>query len=808
MNPPNLALAFERRPTPFDVRSFRIERALGRPARARLVALCPDADLDLDLFLGESATFVLAVPSALAGAPGVMFRGVCERIALKQSDVRAVTTYELDLVSPLGLLGYGRGCRVYQRQSAVTIATAILEAAGLPYTLDLDGDDYPALECRTQYDESNLDFLQRVLEEAGIATFTRELGPHPELVLTDHPGNEDGLPIPYSDSPSDHRGTPWATALQRVARVRERSVSLSARDFLRPLFSLGGGRVAEGPAFGDRFIHQAKAGLSVALEATSTPHPVADARGKTQYEDGVLGTLAERHLAAQRSDAHRVHFASNVFALHPGMTCAVLGHPRHEVDGQRLLVLETVTTGAADGEWRHAVQATFATPTYRPPRVTPRPRIHSVETATVTGPGSEDIHVDEHGRVKVRLHWDRFGATDDASSCWLRVSQGWAGAGFGWFALPRVGHEVLVGFVGGDPDHPVVVGQLHNGMAPPPFPLPDDKTKTGLRTHSTPQGGFNELSFEDALGREKVFLRAERDLAIEVQHDRATHVEHDDTLHVAHAQVLHVAGTQTIDVFDNRIVRLHDDDLEQLDGSRRSTITGDLDEHVRGSHRSDVEGDASSRVRGDKLEEVRGELALDVTGSAAMLVGRAEAERAATLVVEGNVDVQALKTIELASDQDIVLRVGQSFIHITSSEITLSAGAVTVRGQDTQLHLAEGEVKVKASSKFQVVSDDAIVLKSSAASLSLKSQAKLDGTQVLLNSPDMASDSIETSEPETTVVSLVDQDNHAIPYQRFKITFSDGSAHMGFLDHEGKATVERSGSGEIVFPDLLVVEED
>jgi len=196
---------------------------------------------------------------------------------------------------------------------------------------------------------------------------------------------------------------------------------------------------------------------------------------------------------------------TNIADLRPGTIITIEGPPHPALD-PRLggwLVTSLSIDGSAQGEWTVRATAVPAREPYRPARRTPKPRAEGVQSAVVVGPAGEEIHTDEHGRVRVQFPWDREGTLDEHSSCWLRVAQGWAGAGFGLFALPRVGQEVLVAFMAGDPDPPVVVGRVSNALNPPPLKLPDERTQSVWRSASSPGGGgFNEIRLEDRRGSE------------------------------------------------------------------------------------------------------------------------------------------------------------------------------------------------------------------------------------------------------------------------------------------------------------------
>lgn len=317
-----------------------------------------------------------------------------------------------------------------------------------------------------------------------------------------------------------------------------------------------------------------------ALLEDYAPDPgVAEARGeRTIYEivaadpdadDDESRRHAVRH---QRRGLERGRGRGEADAIHlrAGRRFAVVGHPDPRCD-RGYLVVHARHRGDAPEAQLHA-DADAPTPRYRcaftcaadddpfRPAAPPRPR-PALETAIVVGPEGEAIHTDEHGRIQVRFHWTR--PTGDATApqadeaeadgrpatAWLRVAQAWAGAGFGALFLPRIGHEVVVDYLGGDPDRPLVVGCLYNSLHPPPFTLPDDKAKSGLRTDSTPGGGgHHELSFDDTKGRETLRIRAQRDLVERVLHDRTTTIGNDRWTTIEGVDNTNVSGMQHVSV--------------------------------------------------------------------------------------------------------------------------------------------------------------------------------------------------------------------------------------------------------------------
>jgi len=520
-----------------------------------------------------------------------------------------------------------------------------------------------------------------------------------------------------------------------------------------------------------------------------------------------------RILHQSRRRAHVAQGKSFCARLHAGRRFVLEDHPQEHMNSEQVITSvehHGVARPSPDEAPRPAVyRNTFRSVPADVPFVPPRPEHRVVQTcltATVVGPPGQEIHVNAKGEIKVRFHWDRAGRGEN-SSCWIRTMQAWGGASWGTQFIPRVGMEVVVAFDEGDPDRPLVLGSVYNATHPTAFPLPVQKTRSGIRTQSSPGGhGYNELSFEDSSGGEQIFLHAERDMDSVVKRDRTARIHRDDRSEIERDRAITVHGVQTTRVAGDRTTELSAADHLRVGGSRHMAVRGDLTERVEGQRTLRVEGREHAEIVGERRSVVHGELVHEVRGAATMLVGKHEEKRSCTLVVEGVTQLTGSEIVDLASDKELVLRCGKSSIRLSPESIEIASPKVTVRGKDARLLLQNGKAKLKAKSLFQVVSDDKVVLKSSGASLGLGSQAKLDGAKVLLNSPEAATDNIQVDEPRPTIIELVDQDGHPIPYQRFRIVLGDGSHYAGFLDENGKAEVDIEEPGEIVFPDLSNVE--
>ena len=431
----------------------------------------------------------------------------------------------------------------------------------------------------------------------------------------------------------------------------------------------------------------------------------------------------------------------------------------------------------------------------------PKRRIQNVlESGVVVGPASDDIYTDQYGRVKVQFHWDRAGKRNEHSSSWIRVIQGWAGASFGLQFVPRIGMEVMVSFFAGDQDCPVVTGCVYNATHPAPFLLPADKTRSGLRTQSSPGGGgSNELSFEDEKTREQIYLHAQRDLDEVVERNHTLSVGGDEVMRVAGLQSLSVGGDQTETVQGNVTRTVAKDETTNLVGNRMDVVGGNAD--VR------VAGELNSRVGRERREITgRGDLTLAddytvrVKGCYTTIVGRNDAKRSYVLRVEGTGQLSSSGVMEIDAEKGLTLKCGKSFIKITEGKIELVAPSVSVKGEGGGI-VVDDDIKLNAKGDA-VLKAKSLLVKTEEASMSLKTDVQIDGKKILLNSPDQAKDPVPDKSPPPTSIQMKDQAGKPLAYQRFVITMGDGSEYSGILDGEGKTEMPLDGSGTIRFPDL------
>jgi len=542
----------------FQVLAFKGREALDQPYFIEVQLVSENPGLDLEALLHQPA--YLGFGEAGQGLHGQVY-------AVGRDDPGArLTRYRLTLAPRLAWLAHRRDQRIFQQRSVPQIIAAVLEHHAIladAYAFELGPVVYPPRTFCVQYAESDLHFIQRLCEEEGIHYHFRHSPDAHVVVFGDDQTVFRRLPAqrfcPASGPAAETR------VIQRFdvrLATRSRQAVRRDHDFEHP---------------SRRLQEQAGATAVPSLEDYHYPG------GFTGHARGAQ--LARRSLERHQRDRHRALGKSDQPALCSGHFLPLRDHPqpacndlwlltsvRHE--GYQPQVLEEAMPGAEVFQgYRNRFNATPWRAVHRPALKHPKPTITGSQTATVTGPVGEEVHCDAYGRVKVRFHWDRLDTASDKSSCWVRVASGWAGDGFGAIMTPRVGMEVLVTFLEGDPDRPLINGCLPNARHRPAYPLPQYKTRSVLRSHSCPGGaGSNELHLEDRLGEELIYLRAQRDLQQQVGHD--SHLE--------------VGGQRRETIHGLSTVHLESEEHHHVRGDRKVLVGG-------GEHRQ-VQGDSQACI--------------------------------------------------------------------------------------------------------------------------------------------------------------------------------------------------------------------
>jgi type VI secretion system secreted protein VgrG len=521
----------------FAVVSFRLTESLSSLFKGTLELASTDPSVSADEVLEQPVELVVWDQ----GIPLRVFHGVVQEFARSDSGHRR-TRYQLIIQPPLWRLGLMHNSRIFQTRTTDAIVHTLLEERGIVDSIfDLKRSPEEREYC-VQHRESDLAFIERLAAEEGWHYRYNhgdvEGNEPPGMIIADHHGDAPVLePATYNALAGGSTRQSAVLSFKYQERVRASSAVLKDYTFKNPAYALMHEHNAASHNHREDYQHYDYPGRYK-----------ADASGKP---------FAEARLDALRNDANTAAGTSNRADVAPGAKLPLEGHDNQSFNREWLItgvVHEGEQPQAMEEEggsgattYHNTFQAIPADKTWRP-AIPNRPVMDGPQMAIVTGPAGEEIHCDEHGRVKVRFPWDRYSKNDENSSAWLRVSQGWAGGQYGFMALPRIGHEVIVSFLDGDPDQPIITGRTYHATNTPPYSLPEHKTRTTLKTKTHKGEGSNELRFEDEAGEEQIYVHAQKDLDLLTENNRTEVVNNDSHLNVGNNRHTHVKANDDLTI--------------------------------------------------------------------------------------------------------------------------------------------------------------------------------------------------------------------------------------------------------------------
>ncbi len=515
---------------------FSGHEALSQPFEFEIELVSDDSNLDLQAPIGQAACLTLIGRQYDGNRYKRYIHGVIEEFVQLAAGIRH-SRYHARLVPTVKPLHFTRNNRIFQKQSAPDVTNKVLADGNIPaeWVSPMLHEKYGERDYCVQYQESDLDFVQRLWEEEGIFYFFEHERDKDKLTLGDGPHAFATVsqysnvlihdqPHLYEESLFEFRpGNTFrpGTALLRDFKFKQPTLKMEVK--------------AESDQFADYRMYYFPG----------------------EYVDPGLGQrLAKIRLEEQQCQRSRYMGQSNVRAMLPGHKFTLMNHRRDDCNQEYLIVsvqhegsqpqaLGEEAAGVKQIAYQNRIVSIPAKVTFRPARQIAPPTIPGVQTAVVVGPPGEEIHCDEHGRVKVKFHWDLDQKKDDSSSCWIRVSQPWGGTGQGGMFIPRVGQEVVVQFLEGDPDRPIIVGRVYNGENLVPHGLPTAKNISTIRSASTPGGGgFNEIKFDDTRHSEEVFVHAQKDHNEIAGHNRTRSVGNNESIDVTGFQSTRVGKSR------------------------------------------------------------------------------------------------------------------------------------------------------------------------------------------------------------------------------------------------------------------------
>ncbi len=614
--------------------SFTGSEGMSQLFSFQLELLSENRRLRFEDILGQEISFGIA--GTEAGESPRCIHGIVTAFA-QLPDTSRLSRYRA-IVSPrLWTLTRKQNCRIFQHLSVPDILKEVL--AGIDVVWELQGA-HPVRDYCVQYRETDFNFVSRLMEEEGIFFFFRFTKDTHKLVLSDSKTSHQDMPgqssLIYEEVSGGVRDEARITGWIKTQELSSGKCSMQDYNFENPKTNLLASQDILPSAMVGKVNHKLKLGGNDQFEIYDYPGG---------YDSKGLGKDATKYAIEQIESAQFViQGESNVPHLTPGFRFTLTKHPHAEGS----YIVTSITHSAFEGGFHsaddigrnHYANSFNCIPyslQYRPPQTAIKPRVWGCQTAVVVGPSGEEIYTDKYGRVKVQFHWDRDGRNNESSSCWIRVATHWAGRQWGQIHLPRIGQEVVVDFLEGDPDRPIIVGSVYNATNMPPYSLPENKTQSGVITESSQGGGgYNQIRFEDLAGMEEVLVHAQRDMNTTVENDRT----------------LTIKNNETIDVTRNRTTSIGNNDKTSVGGNQTLTVQGDRDTKVFQNDSRTVQLDATTNIGKSESRTIGMSRDTKVATSDSLTVGGSLSITATELtikapsikIIAGNIQISAALT--------------------------------------------------------------------------------------------------------------------------------------------------------------------
>ena len=585
----------------FDVISFKLTEGLSEPFRLELMLSSFDPNISFSALMDQSVTFTF-----WQGEQPVRYlNGIVTSFGLgKTGFVR--THYQMVVEPALARAAFQSDSRIFQHQNSEKIIRTLLQKNRVEkVSFEPLPSDWEREYC-VQYRETDLAFIERLAAEEGWYYYFDHRADSHELRF----GHQSiASPIlgtlTYNAKPAGDRSFACLWRFDYCRKVTTTSQTLRDYTFLNPNYNLEHQHHSQASGITDSDTSKSAVNSATVYEKYDYPG---------RYKKDEQGNpFSLYRLESELALSETANAVGDDMRVVPGYGFTLEGHANSAFNQEWLVVRVEHSgkqTGSLDeeaGEEGNRYENTlFLIPHNKPWRspLKPRPIIRGTQVAHVTGPEGEEIYCDEWGRVKLQFPWDRLGNFDEHSSCWVRVVQGWAGAQYGNMMIPRIGHEVLVKFLNGDPDQPIVVGRTYHSTTEPPYELPKHKTRMTIKSKTHKGNGFNELRFEDEMGREEVFIHAEKDLNHIVKHDETTQVGHDRTEQVGRNETIHIGNDRTETVGQDEDLTINRDQIRSIGRNRITKIEKDDILNVNNNRRVNVHADSLIKVGQDLTIEI------------------------------------------------------------------------------------------------------------------------------------------------------------------------------------------------------------
>jgi len=654
---------FESKGYPEELRVLRVSgsEGLSELFTFQVDLAARDGEIDLDSVVGVPAQLDIYYEDGVRSVFGIVSRfeqGVSGE---------TFTPYYAELVPTVWLLTQRYKSRIFQEMTVKEIIEKVLGDAEVEsdyFRFALQRTNYVKRDYCVQYRETDWNFISRLMEEEGIFYFFEHQNEKDVLVMADsgdvHVPIDGVSDVVFRDRYGTVEEEEFIYDFRFSQQIRSGTAVLRDYNFERPTLDLTKNQAAE---------------RDPALEVYDFPGLYTDEGTGAELARIRLQSAQAKRLVGEGQSVCRRMVSGNKFTLTDSPRTSfnqeyLLTHVRHQG-------IQPLGQDDAGGRFQYdnRFQCIPSDTPFRPARKTPKPVVEGSQTAVVTGPSGEEVYVDQHGRVKVQFPWDREGQNDEKSSCWIRVSQLWAGMGWGAMFIPRIGHEVIVDFLEGDPDRPIITGRVYNGDNTPPYPLDAEKTKSTIKSDSSKGGGgSNEIRFEDKKGQEQVYIHAQKDQSNVIENDLSISVGHDMSTRVGNDQTTTVRKNRTVTVEDEN------DTLTVTKGTQSVTVKGNASLTIQAGNRT------VSVTGGNYSVSATGAVTLHGQGKGVGITGDAEG-----VTVKGTG-----KGVTITGDPKLIAT-GTSNAIISSPDIDIGDGVIKIHGSKIELSAGGGKIVIDGS---------------------------------------------------------------------------------------------------------------
>lgn len=642
---------------------FTGEEQVSDPFEFTLQMLSEDVALDPKKVLREPLILTLRLPDG----SDRMIHGYCRRFAQHGRD-EDLTRYEAVIVPWIWFLSLNQDCKIFQEKTVLEILEEVFGKYEQADFENLCVESYQPKEYCVQYRESDLDFVSRLMEEEGIFYFFRHSEEGHKLVLADDRSAAEACTgqdlFRVETSPEARDDEDVITSLEREHQVYTSKVTITDYDFVQPSMNL------ESSATEDDYeeiydypgkytkLSDGERYASLRLQEAAAAQEVVRGTGRCRaFRSGYQFDLSEHY----RADANQTYFLKSVW------------HSGHG-GGYR--------TSDSDAEYTNEFECIPASIPFRAPQRTPKPVVRGTQTAVVVGPSGEEIFTEKNGQVKVQFHWDRLGKKDENSSCWVRVSHPWAGKGWGAVSIPRIGQEVIVDFLEGDPDRPIITGRVYNAEAMPPFALPDGAVVSGIKSDTHKGSGYNEISMDDSPGKEKFTIHAQYNMGTTVENDSTQAVLNNRSANVSVNDSLSVGSNRSMDVGSNESVSVKADRTKKVGANETTDVGAKKSDKVGTDHVLTVGVNQDVSVGGNQTISAKGNQDVKVSGNQTLdAAANMDLKAGANLTATGGAQVSvSAPTISISADATVTISAGGSSIEVGPAGVKISGAIVDVMG--------------------------------------------------------------------------------------------------------------------------------